>query len=263
VRSTLAGSEGAVSVEAWENPDAQRVVVIAHGYGEHIGRYGHVAAALVERGAAVYGPDHLGHGESEGERVLVTDFERVVDDLDAVIGMAQDGHPELPTVLVGHSMGGLIATRYAQRGERRRLAGLVLSGPAIGLAPAIEHIRTTPGAAEAPIDVATLSRDPAVGEAYAADPLVWHGAWKEATLDAFDRALAAVESGPPFDVPLLWIHGAADELVPIDLARPTVQRLAGDDFEEVVYPESRHEVLNELDKDEVIAVVAGFIERVA
>src|SRR4051812_17666264 len=103
-RTTLEGSEGAVSVRVWEHPDPARIVVIAHGYGEHIGRYEHVADAFVERGAAVYGPDHLGHGQSEGERVRVTDFERMVDDLHQVVELARREHPGLPVVLVGHSM---------------------------------------------------------------------------------------------------------------------------------------------------------------
>src|SRR5213596_525504 len=125
-RLSLRGSEGTVSVAIWKPTRAERVVVIAHGYGEHIGRYEHVAADLAARGAVVYGPDHLGHGESDGERVLIGDLEHVVDDLDRVIGSAQDAHPGLPTVLVGHSLGGLIATRYVQRPGRRPLAGLAL-----------------------------------------------------------------------------------------------------------------------------------------
>ncbi len=63
-RVSLAGSEGEISVRVWPHPAPARIVVLAHGYGEHIGRYEHVAAAFVERGAVVYGPDHLGHGES-------------------------------------------------------------------------------------------------------------------------------------------------------------------------------------------------------
>jgi alpha-beta hydrolase superfamily lysophospholipase len=76
-------------VRVWAHPDPERIVVIAHGYGEHIGRYEHVAAVLVERGSGVCGPDHLGHGESAGERVLIADFEHVVDDLQAVVEVAR------------------------------------------------------------------------------------------------------------------------------------------------------------------------------
>jgi len=154
------GSEGSISVRVWEHPGARRLVVIAHGYGEHIERYDHVASALHARGAAVYGPDHLGHGRSAGERVLIANLEHVVDDLVRVVERAQAAYPGRPVVLLGHSMGGLIATRLAQRAERPRLAGLVLSGPAIGLGPVIAQMIDA-GFVDQPLDVTALSRDPA------------------------------------------------------------------------------------------------------
>lgn len=250
---------GRVVVRRWPAPDPQRLVVLVHGYGEHIGRYEHVARALVHAGATVVGPDHVGHGKSDGERALIDDFEPVVDDLRAVV---QDARGDLPVVMVGHSMGGLIATRYAQR-HREDLAGLVLSGPAVGLGPVIAGWLEAPALPDDPIDVAVLSRDPAVGEAYAQDPLVYHGGWKRPTLEAFRTADAAVAAGPGFgDLPLLYVHGAADELVPVGLAQPVVERLAGPDSELDVLADQRHEVLNELDKDALIARVVAFAARV-
>jgi alpha-beta hydrolase superfamily lysophospholipase len=251
---------GRVEVQRWDAPaQPARLVVLVHGYGEHVGRYEHVAAALTARGSLVVGPDHVGHGRSPGEPALVDDFEPVVDDLRAVV---QDTRGDLPVVMVGHSMGGLIATRYAQR-HRDDLAGLVLSGPAVGLAPVIEGWLAAPALPDEPIDVAVLSRDPAVGEAYAADPLVYHGGWKRPTLEAFVAADRAIAEGPGFgDLPLLYVHGADDQLVPVDLARPVVERLAGPDTDVHVLDGARHEVLNELDKDRTIDLVAAFAERV-
>jgi alpha-beta hydrolase superfamily lysophospholipase len=256
-----------ISVCIWPPTAApQRIVVLAHGYGEHIGRYHHVANALVERGAVVVGPDHVGHGESEGERVLIDDFEGVVDDLHAVVEQAREQHPGLPVVLIGHSMGGLIAARYAQR-HGDGLAGLVLSAPSIGLAAVLAPVLVQlPEGSEPPndpIDPTVLSRDLSVGEAYANDPLVWHGGWKRITLAAFHRANEAIDNGPGFgELPVLYVHGEADQLVPMALARPAVERLRGSDFTERIVPEARHEVFNELDQDETIALVADFAERV-
>jgi alpha-beta hydrolase superfamily lysophospholipase len=250
---------GRVRVRSWPADDPRRLVVLVHGYGEHIGRYEHVAQALVARGSTVVGPDHVGHGRSAGERALVDDFERVVDDLRAVV---QDAHDELPVVMVGHSMGGLIATRYAQR-HREDLAGLVLSSPALGLAPVVEGWLAAPEVPSEPIDVSTLSRDPSVGEAYAADPLVYHGAWKRPTLEALAAADRAIAENRGFGtLPLLYIHGADDGLVPVELARPVVERLAGPNSELHVLEGARHEVFNELGKDATIAMVASFAERV-
>jgi alpha-beta hydrolase superfamily lysophospholipase len=250
---------GRVEVQRWPAEDAARLVVLVHGYGEHIGRYEHVARALVARGSSVVGPDHAGHGRSPGDRALVEDFEAIVDDLRGVV---EETRGDLPVVMVGHSMGGLIATRYAQR-HREDLAGLVLSGPAIGLSPVFEGWLNGPELPSDPIDGAVLSRDASVGEAYIADPLVYHGGWKRPTLEAFVAADEAIAAGPRFgDLPLLYVHGGDDQLVPVVLARPIVERLAGPDADLRVIEGARHEVFNELDQAETIALVAGFAERV-
>src|SRR5438477_616077 len=138
------GSEGSISVRVWEHRGARRLVVIAHGYGEHIERYDHVASALHARGAAVYGPDHLGHGRSAGERVLIANLEHVVDDLVRIVERAQAAYPGRPVVLLGHSMGGLIATRLAQRAERPP-RGLQRDRPGAGDRRTV-HVRRARGA---------------------------------------------------------------------------------------------------------------------
>src|ERR1700741_2736706 len=119
-------------VHRWSAAEPRAIALIAHGYGEHAGRYEHVAQALVdELGAAVYAPDHRGHGKTDGATGLVEDGEAITGDLHDVADEARAEHPGLPVVLIGHSMGGLIATRFAQRyGEE--LTALVLSSPAIG-----------------------------------------------------------------------------------------------------------------------------------
>jgi alpha-beta hydrolase superfamily lysophospholipase len=98
-------------VSVWQNQQARHIVILAHGYGEHLGRYEHVAQFLVERGAVVAGPDHVGHGRSGGEGIEVSDYDLVVDDLHAVVERLEERHPDLPVVLLGHSMGGMIETR--------------------------------------------------------------------------------------------------------------------------------------------------------
>jgi alpha-beta hydrolase superfamily lysophospholipase len=136
--------------------------------------------------------------------------------------VVQETRAELPLVMIGHSMGGLIATRYAKR-YREDLAGLVLSGPAVGLGPVFGEWLAAPQLPSEPIEVATLSRDPTVGEAYAAGPLVWHGGWKRATLQTFVAADKPIPEGPSLaGLPLRYIHGHDDSLVPVELARPVV-----------------------------------------
>ncbi|SEN14263.1 alpha/beta hydrolase [Nonomuraea pusilla] len=258
---TFTGTRGLNVVREWPRDDPRYLAILVHGYGEHIGRYEHVADHLVRHGAAVYGADHMGHGRSEGDRVLIEDFEDVVTDVHTVEERARAQHPGVPVVVIGHSMGGMIAARHAQR-HGAGLAALVMSGPVIGeweVVPALLALDELP---DIPIDPATLSRDPAVGAAYAADPLVWHGPFKRPTLEAFAATLDAIAKGGGLgDLPTLWVHGEDDRLVPLSGSRPGVAAIGGTRLVERVYPGARHEVFNETTKDEILTDVTGFIDR--
>jgi alpha-beta hydrolase superfamily lysophospholipase len=258
----LAGSRGPIVVREWPSARPRYVALVIHGYGEHVGRYAEVADVLVEHGAAVFGPDHVGHGKSAGERVVIEDFEDVVADVHAVADLARAAHPDLPVVLIGHSMGGLIAARYAQlHGDG--LAALVLSGPVIGDWALPRRLLALDEIPDTPISPASLSRDPAVGAAYAADPLVWHGPMKRPTLEAFVRTLETVaKSGDVGRLPLLWVHGDDDRLVPLPGSRAGVEPLSGGDLTERIYPGARHEVFNETNRAEVFSDVTRFLDGV-
>ena len=263
--STLAGHAGSLHVRRWEREDPERIVVLVHGYGEHIGRYEHVAQALVQRGATVWGHDHAGHGRSAGERVLVPDFEGLVDDLHLVVEAAREADPGLPVVMVAHSMGGMIGVRYAER-HPGELAGLVISGPILGAPALLPQLLALDEIPEVPIDVDVLSRDATVGEAYAADPLVWHGPFKRPTVAALVSVLLAIAlDASKLTGPVLWQHGAEDQLVLEAETRRGIDalRTAGADIEERIYPGARHEIFNEVNRDEVLADTAAFVERVS
>ena len=256
------GEQGRIFVRNWTNDEATFTVVLIHGYGEHAGRYEHVADALVGIGATVYAPDHHAHGRSEGTMALVTDAEVLVTDAHTVADRAREDHPGLPLVVIGHSMGGVIAARFVQRypGEA---SALVLSGPVVGGNPGFEMLLELDPIPELPIDPATLSRDPSVGEAYAADPLVYHGPFYRETLQALLDATRVIADGPDFgSLPTLWIHGTHDQLVPYDVTRPVVERLGGVGLEHVAYEDAEHEVFNETNRDEVIGDVTEFLQRV-
>lgn len=259
----IAGSKGMITVHSWRAAEPRVVVLLAHGYGEHAARYGHVAERLVSEGAAVYAPDHLGHGLSEGEPALVESADDLVDDFAAVGGLAAERHPDLPVVVVGHSMGGILATALAQR-DPSAYAGLILSGPAIGENPALLGLLELDPIPDVPIDPTALSRDPAVGEAYAADELVYHGPFKRQTLAAMAAGVERIGAGPKLGtLPVLWMHGSADAIVPLGPAREAVHDLGASELDEHVYEGAAHEIFNETNKDEVLDRTASFIRRVA
>jgi alpha-beta hydrolase superfamily lysophospholipase len=155
----------------------------------------------------------------------------------------------------------LVAARYAQV-HGHELAALVLSAPMLGPWQGLDLL-SAPEIPDTPTDPSLLSRDPSVGEAYAADPLVWHGGLKRQTLEALDRALDTVSFGTPLgDLPTLWLHGDDDRIVPIADTRAGTDRIRGMGFEERIYPGARHEVFNETNRDEVLADVVSFVRRV-
>ncbi|MFF9087753.1 alpha/beta hydrolase [Streptomyces sp. NPDC014991] len=258
----LDGTRGPLAVHEWPHPAPRRLVLLSHGYGEHAGRHAELAAVLTGHGAAVYAPDHAGHGRSAGERVLIEDFEDVVTDVHRVADLARAAHPGLPLVLVGHSMGGLVAARYAQRyGDE--LSALVLSGPVIGTWELPGRLLALDEIPDLPVSPSALSRDPAVGAAYAADPLVWHGPMKRPTLQAFTRTLETVAQGGDVGrLPLLWLHGDDDRLVPLPGSRPGVRRLSGGRLTERIFAGARHEVFHETCQEAVRAETLDFLDRV-
>ncbi|MFI6546641.1 lysophospholipase [Streptomyces prunicolor] len=258
----LSGTRNPITAHEWPHEHPRYIALVAHGYGEHMGRYAELATVLVAHGAAVLGPDHQGHGTSAGERVLIENFEDVVTDLHAVADLARATYPGIPLVLIGHSMGGLIASRFAQR-HGDELAALVLSGPVIGTWELPGRLLALPEIPDIPISPASLSRDPGVGTAYAADPLVWHGPMKRPTLEAFAQTLETVgELGDIGGLPLLWLHGSDDRLVPLVSSRVGVERLNGGELTEHVYPGARHEVFNETNRAEVFADLIRFLDGV-
>jgi alpha-beta hydrolase superfamily lysophospholipase len=162
--------------------------------------------------------------------------------------------------MIGHSLGGIVATRYAQRPDHG-LAALVLSAPVVGGNPDLLGMVHLPEIPDVPIDTEWLSRDPETGRRYAEDELVWHGPFKRATLQAIIASIDAVAAGGDLGgLPTLWIHGEEDPLAPIAHAAPALERVRGTAFEEHRYPGARHEVFNETNRDEVIADVLAFIQ---
>jgi alpha-beta hydrolase superfamily lysophospholipase len=257
----------------WRPAEETRAsVVIAHGLGEHGGRYERLVDALLARGFAVCAMDHRGFGRSPGQRGHVSSWAEYRADLGSFLDLARRADPEAPLFLYGHSMGALIALDYALEASYGAggLRGLILSGvplEPVGVAKpwlvlvARALSRILPRAAlRSPVDARALSRDPEVVRAYEEDPLV-HGQatarWGVEALAAIDRAKGRL---PELTLPVLLIHGGDDPLNSPEGSRLIADRAGSADATLRIYEGSRHEPHNDLDREAAVRDVADWIE---
>jgi alpha-beta hydrolase superfamily lysophospholipase len=249
------------------------VVALAHGYAEHSGRYRHVIDALNQSGYAVFAVDHRGHGACTARRATIRRFDEFVDDFHFLVERARTRFPATPLFVLGHSMGGLIAIRYALR-HQHDLAGLVLSGPALIVGESVPTWQTrlllflSRLAPELPLLPATqglLSRDPEVERRMLADPLCYHGRIRLGL--ARELYLAAEETRnhlAEIALPFLLMHGAADQVTSPHGSDPLYEQSKSTDKAIKLWPNDRHEIFNELDAAAVIATMCDWMDaRVA
>lgn len=154
--------------------NTKAVLLIAHGFAEHSGRYGNVVNHFVPKGYPVYALDHRGHGRSDGERVQVEEFSDYIKDLKTFFDIVRKENPDDKIFLIGHSMGSAISLAYVLE-YQHELAGLITSGGGIARPGETPAPRPQPRTGNQPLNTSFLSRDPAVIEAYVNDPLVYRG----------------------------------------------------------------------------------------
>lgn len=223
--STYTASQGDnLAVHDWLLPRKAAVrglVLLVHGLGEHAGRYEHVARRLNDWGFSVRGYDHYGHGASDGPRGGLPHALRLVDDLDDLVDSARRRHGDgLPLVLLGHSLGGLVAASAVARGGAR-VDGLVLSSPALAtcLGP-LQKLLMAVVPKVAPnlvvgngLDANFLSHDPAVVAAYRADRRVHDRISGRLARFIADEGPEVLRHAAAWPVPTLLLYAGADRLV--------------------------------------------------
>jgi alpha-beta hydrolase superfamily lysophospholipase len=234
-------------------------VVVAHGYAEHSGRYGHVAAALNRAGLGVWALDHRGHGQSEGERANIESVWTAVSDLDLFVDLVRETNPSDPLFLLGHSMGGFIAAAYAEE-HQDRLSGLALSGPLLHIDPAVTALADLDEIPD--LGLADLvSSDPAVVQAYKDDPLDYLGPPPRGFLQAAAQVEEVRRRLPELTLPLLVMHGSGDMLVSPQALKDVVASVSSEDVTAVLWPGLWHEIFNEPRQDDVLQFLTEWIGR--
>jgi alpha-beta hydrolase superfamily lysophospholipase len=252
-------SDDRLAYRGWDAEDPHALVVIAHGYAEHSGRYDHVGTALAEAQLATWALDHAGHGLSNGDRRGdVGSVEHAVSDLDDFVSMVSASAPSLPVFLIGHSMGGLLAVAYAED-HQDRLAGLVVTGPAIVLGEMITGLLELEEIPAVPLGE-FVSRDPGVARAYDEDPLNYHGPMPREVLQEAPARIETVRSRfGDITVPILAMHGEQDVLAPMQGSIDVIAGVSSGDRTLRIWPGLYHEIFNEPERDRVIAEVIRWI----
>ncbi len=261
-----------IYTEAWLPDDEPKaVVLIVHGYAEHLGRYRHVAERLVHHGYAVYGLDHRGHGNSDGLRAHFDNFDQPVNDLKQYFDQIKAAHPGKKLFLWVHSMGSLVGLAFALR-YQDQLAGMVVTGTAVNgdemqrsaliavgriLSKIVPKLPLVP-----PLPATVLSHDPAVVAAYDSDPLNYRGSFRirlgSLLIDAGQQIRARAGE---LRLPLLILHGGEDALVPKSGSEFIYAHAGSADRTLKIYPALYHEVHNEMEKDMVLADAVNWLDQ--
>lgn len=257
--SSFSGKGGVeIFYQKWIASKAKAVLVLVHGVGEHSGRYSNLLNALEGKGVSVFALDHRGHGKSQGKRGHIDSFMDYVYDLKLFVEYVKEENKGIPLVLYGHSMGGVIAAKYALTYQNDPSI-IVLSSP--GLAPAFAvpgwkksvaaFFSSRIGSLSMPTGLpsADLSRDMEVVKAYDNDPLV-HGKvsarWFTEFMKAGEECIANASS---LKKPLLVFHGTGDKLVDYKAAEEFYNRAGSAQKDILLYDGFYHEVINEPEAD--------------
>lgn len=259
----------------WATPDTPKaIVIIVHGFGEHIGRYQHVAEHLVANDYAVYGLDHRAHGKSEGEpRAYFNSFDDPVNDLSTYFDQIKAKHPHHKVFMLGHSMGSLITLLFTLK-RQRELAGVISSGTPINLdeqiSPMLARIaqfigRFLPKMPAVKLDAKLLSHDPQVVLDYTQDPLVYQGATRIHMADEMMKEGQRVrEEIIQLRIPMLVLHGGADGICPPSGSQTLFDKVGSPDKGLKIYENLYHEILNEPEKEQILAdIITWLNDRVS
>lgn len=256
-----------------EKPNPKKSILLHHGFGEHSGRYENVVRAFEGTGISIFALDARGHGKSGGKQGYLATFDHFVEDLYTFRSMLEEKGSVKKPVLVGHSMGGLIALKYCLTQDyQNTVRGVVSNGAAITVKKTfMMEVKLAFGqvlklfAPDKPIpaglELKYLSHDPKVVEAYQKDPLV-HGLisirMAEAMIAAGEYVLT---HAPDLTLPVMVTHGGADGISDPDGTRKFYERVSSADKTLHIYDGLYHEVYNELHNEQPLKDLREWVEK--
>jgi alpha-beta hydrolase superfamily lysophospholipase len=250
-------------------PSPCATVLVLHGAADHSGRFPGITAALVRAGFQVALVDFRGHGQSDGRRWHVDSFQDYIHDLDAFVAkLSQDGVAGDRLFVLGHSTGALVSALWGMT-RGRHVSGFVLSSPFFDFAlrpPVIKVLgakllrRVVPWLPiSAGLEIRDLTSDEELQRWTERDPLYS----RKTTPQWFDqvaRALREVrQRAPEFEAPLLVVAAGADRIANVEATRRFFEAASSSDKRLVVYEGFRHEIFNEVKRDEPIREAVAWL----
>jgi alpha-beta hydrolase superfamily lysophospholipase len=246
------------------------VLLVAHGLAEHSGRYKNLVDYFVPKGYAVYAVDHRGHGKSEGTRSYIDNFNDYLTDLKTFFDVVRKENKNAKIFLFGHSLGGTIATAYAVE-HQEELAGLITSGALLVASPTVSPVLLALAgviAAVAPkmgvtvVDASGISRDKSVVDAYVNDPLVFRGKVPARMGTELVRIWKQLpEQMPSIKLPVLIMHGFADQLADPRGSKLLYERVGSKDKTLKLYDNCYHEICNEPEREQVFMDMQAWLAK--
>lgn len=251
-------------------PKPDQVVVLVHGFAEHIGRYSELISELNQANMSVLGLDLRGHGRSHGKRGYIDSLEQYSEDLDAAVKQAQKKTGAEKVIVLAHSMGGLVASNYAAH-HSQKLSGLVLSSPLFAISVKVPRWKALIGKVMSSVlpwfslpntlHAKLLTHDPVKVRAYEEDPLIFHhvtARWFEQVTGVRDEALKLASQ---IQTPLLLQLSAEDYVVDFETSKQWFERLTGVDCTLKVYEGFYHEIYNEVRREEPVRDMLAWLKR--
>jgi alpha-beta hydrolase superfamily lysophospholipase len=258
-----------IFVRSWRpETKARGIVAICHGVNSHSGYYAWAAEQLVASGLAVYALDLHGRGHSDGERFYLEKIADYLSDVDALVTLAKAREPGLPVYLLGHSAGGVVSCVYTLE-HQAELAGLIcesfafqVAAPdfALAVVKGLSHI--APHAHVLRLKNEEFSRDPKVVRAMNDDPLIANEVQPTKTVAELVRADERLkEEFPLITLPVLILHGTEDKVTNPKGSQLFYDTAGSTDKTLKLYPGHVHDLLNDFDKEKVMADITAWIDR--
>ncbi|MFA5560577.1 MAG: lysophospholipase [Acholeplasmataceae bacterium] len=241
-------------VKRFEVPESKATIIITHGIAEHSGRYDVMTKKFNNAGFNVVRYDLRGHGQSQGQRGKLKSFHQFVDDLHALV-VEEKKLQNNKIFLFGHSMGGLIVHLYGVK--YKDVQGIISCAAPTNFMSNILPLRFFGFRLFGWIPIKTnfadqkLSRDRTVEEEYVSDPFNLHKFYISLVGQMFVRGVRYLNKRVnEFTLPILYIHGEEDKIVPEQFSKRMFDLVNSTDKKIVLYPDSYHEVFNDLDQED-------------